>query len=45
MAFLASCGFNFNKAIYDGVGYMTGEYGGHLPHNSWGGDCMHVQRS
>ncbi|PRW61321.1 poly(A)-specific ribonuclease PARN isoform X3 [Chlorella sorokiniana] len=23
MAFLASCGFDFNKAIYDGVGYMT----------------------
>lgn len=28
MAFLASCGFDFNKAIYDGVGYLTGEGGG-----------------
>ena len=27
MAFLASCGFDFNKAIYDGVGYLTGEGG------------------
>lgn len=25
IAFLASCGFDFNKAIYDGVGYLTGE--------------------
>jgi poly(A)-specific ribonuclease len=22
--FLASCGFDFNKAIYDGISYMTG---------------------
>lgn len=24
MDFLARCGFDFNKAIYDGIGYMTG---------------------